>query len=114
MVNWRSRGPEMGRVDKVDTEQVLEQHHWRLRALEDAVRALTTGGRPRDWLDGDLNEPAGQNALKDLLHGGDCAFDVGANIGGLSTLMSRLVGPRGAVCAFEANPNIARLCQQYL
>jgi FkbM family methyltransferase len=104
----------MGLVDQVDNGRVLEEHHWRLRAVEDGIRALTEGARPRDWLDGDLTEPAVQIAIKDLLHGGDCAFDVGANFGGLSMLMSRLVGPRGAVCAFEANPNIARLCQQYL
>jgi FkbM family methyltransferase len=104
----------MGRVDQVDNGRVLEEHHWRLRAVEDGIRALTERARPRDWLDGDLTEPAVQIAIRDLLHGGDCAFDVGANFGGLSMLMSRLVGPRGAVCAFEANPNIARRCQQYL
>jgi FkbM family methyltransferase len=104
----------MERVDKVDAEQVLEEHHWRLRSLEDGIHTLAARDRPRDWLDGDLTEPAVQVALRDLVHGGTCAFDVGANFGGLTMLMSRLVGPRGAVCAFEANPNIARLCQRYL
>jgi FkbM family methyltransferase len=32
---------------------------------------------------------------------GDIAFDVGANIGWYTTLLSRLVGPRGTVHAFE-------------
>ncbi len=35
---------------------------------------------------------------------GDCALDVGANIGGLAIAMSRVVGPAGRVHAFEANP----------
>lgn len=51
-----------------------------------------------------------QLCLGDLLVEGDCALDVGANIGGLSIAMSRLVGPHGAVHAFEANPfTVARL-----
>lgn len=45
-----------------------------------------------------------QLCLSDVLGEGDCALDVGANIGGLSIAMSRFVGPRGAVHAFEANP----------
>lgn len=45
-----------------------------------------------------------QLCLKDVLRSGDCALDMGANIGGLSIAMSRLVGPTGAVHAFEANP----------
>lgn len=45
-----------------------------------------------------------QLGLSDILRPGDCALDVGANIGGLSIAMSRLVGPSGKVHAFEANP----------
>lgn len=35
-----------------------------------------------------------------------------ANIGGLTVVMSRLVGPRGVVCAFEASPRSLADCQQ--
>lgn len=49
-----------------------------------------------------------QLCLKDILQPGDCALDVGANIGGLSIAMSRMVGPTGAVHAFEANPYTVR------
>ena len=45
-----------------------------------------------------------QLCLGDVLGEGDCALDVGANIGGLSIAMSRFVGARGTVHAFEANP----------
>jgi len=44
--------------------------------------------------------------LKDLCQPGSVAFDVGANVGGLTSVMSRLVGPRGIVCSFEASPRI--------
>ena len=51
-------------------------------------------------------EPNLQPVLTDLVEPGGVVFDVGANAGGLSVLMSRLVGPRGVVCAFEASPRI--------
>ena len=95
-------------------KETVERHHWRLRAVEDQVSALLRPPPERTWLDGDLTEPAVQVALRDLVRGGDCVFDVGANFGGLTMLMSRLVGPRGQVCAFEANPAIARECLQFL
>lgn len=53
-----------------------------------------------------LWEPAVQLALRDLCRPGNIVFDVGANLGGLTSLMARLVGPRGIVCSFEASPRI--------
>jgi FkbM family methyltransferase len=53
-----------------------------------------------------LWEPPVQTALKDLCRPGATVFDVGANFGGLTSAMSRLVGPRGVVCSFEASPRI--------
>lgn len=58
------------------------------------------------WYEGITWEPTVRYALMDLLRSGDVAFDCGANIGGLTTTMSRLVGPRGVVCAFEASPRV--------
>jgi precorrin-6B methylase 2 len=45
-----------------------------------------------------------QLCIKDFLKQGDCAFDVGGNIGGISVAMSRIVGSRGVVYSFECNP----------
>ncbi len=45
-------------------------------------------------------------ALRDLCKPGSTVFDVGGNMGGLTSAMSRLVGPKGAVCTFEASPRI--------
>lgn len=45
-------------------------------------------------------------ALRDLCKPGAIVFDVGGNMGGLTSAMSRLVGPRGVVCTFEASPRI--------
>jgi FkbM family methyltransferase len=58
------------------------------------------------WEGANLWEPSVQLALSDLCVPGAVAFDVGANLGGLTAIMSRLVGPKGTVCSFEASPRI--------
>lgn len=64
------------------------------------------------WYEGNLWEPPVQIALRDLCKPGDVVFDVGANFGGLTTVMSRMVGSRGIVCSFEASPRIIGICQK--
>jgi FkbM family methyltransferase len=44
-----------------------------------------------------------------VLRPGDVAFDVGANVGLFTLLMSRIVGPSGRVVAYEAAPENAAL-----
>lgn len=53
-------------------------------------------------------EPPVQLAISDLCSYGDVVYDVGANIGGIALGMSKVVGPRGVVCAFEASPRVIR------
>jgi FkbM family methyltransferase len=53
-----------------------------------------------------LWEPTVMLALRDLCKPGTVVFDVGRNMGGLTSAMSRLVGPNGTVCTFEASPRI--------
>jgi FkbM family methyltransferase len=82
-----------------------------LRRLRLAYRSLDRRSVPRCvdrnyWYEGILWEPTVRHVLADLLRPGDVAFDCGANVGGLATVMSRLVGPRGIVCAFEASPRV--------
>lgn len=49
-------------------------------------------------------ETSVQLILRDLCRSGDTVFDVGANIGGIATMLSQHVGPTGKVIAFEASP----------
>lgn len=59
------------------------------------------------WYAGpNLWEPTVMLALRDLCKPGSIVFDVGGNMGGLTSAMSRLVGPKGTVCTFEASPRI--------
>lgn len=66
------------------------------------------------WYQENLWEPPVQIALQDLCKPGDIVFDVGANFGGLTMVMSRSVGLKGKVCAFEASPRIIDKCQRNL
>jgi FkbM family methyltransferase len=55
-------------------------------------------------------EPDLQAAVGEMIHAGMRVYDVGANIGYVTLLLARAVGPEGRVVAFEALPeNIARL-----
>ena len=59
-----------------------------------------------DWWKPSFWEHTVALAIRDYCRPGDVVFDVGANAGGLALIMSRLVGPRGIVLAFEASPRI--------
>ncbi|HLO85280.1 MAG TPA: FkbM family methyltransferase [Nostocaceae cyanobacterium] len=93
-------------------------------ALEESVDRISTQlTNKRDdtglfglsyWYEGNLWEPPVQLALRDLCKPGNVVFDVGANFGGLTTVMSRMVGLNGRVCAFEASPRIVDKCQRNL
>lgn len=53
-----------------------------------------------------------QLPLKDLCRPGSVVYDVGGNIGAMTSVMSRLVGPRGVVCTFEASPLVLKKLQR--
>ncbi|MBU6225387.1 MAG: FkbM family methyltransferase [Burkholderiales bacterium] len=82
--------------------------------LVDIIRNNTPAPPPPALLYGDSYWYAGANlweptvilALRDLCKPGTTVFDVGGNMGGLTSAMSRLVGPKGVVCTFEASPRI--------
>ncbi|MGA1623614.1 MAG: FkbM family methyltransferase [Synechocystis sp.] len=81
--------------------------------IDDKLNSVTLYGIA-PWYQENLWEPTVQIALRDLCKPGDVVFDVGANFAGLTTVMSRLVGPRGVVCAFEASPRIVDKTQRNL
>src|SRR5687767_13965292 len=53
-------------------------------------------------------ESAIQDAIASLLRPGSVFYDVGSNFGFFSLIAARLVGPAGAVVAFEPVPNNVR------
>ncbi|WP_165923280.1 FkbM family methyltransferase [Bosea sp. BK604] len=73
--------------------------------MSEAHAAASSFPIPKFW-EPNFWEAMVQIALRDYCRPGDIAFDVGANAGALAAIMSRHVGPRGTVCAFEASPRI--------
>ena len=58
-----------------------------------------------------LNPPPSEGedvVMKRIIRGGDVVYDIGANFGIFSLLMSDLVGANGRVLAFEPNPEILK------
>jgi FkbM family methyltransferase len=54
-----------------------------------------------------IGEPRSEEAMQQHLHPGMTFYDLGANIGFLSLIAARLVGPTGKVISFEADPENA-------
>jgi len=54
----------------------------------------------------DYYEPAVQLAMRDFVRPGNLVFDVGANIGGIAVVASRLVGSLGSVVAIEPSMRV--------
>ena len=54
----------------------------------------------------EFGDPSVRTALDSLCRPGDVAFDLGANVGVVTALLSELVGPTGRVVAFEASPRV--------
>jgi FkbM family methyltransferase len=96
---------------------------WVFRAYGTSL-ALTPAG-PRDsrfqmWLDPSsysdfilgIYEPGCTNVLRQYAREGSLCVDVGANLGYFSIFMSRLVGGRGQVIAFEPMPDTVEILQK--
>jgi FkbM family methyltransferase len=66
------------------------------------------GGRANAGYALGTTEPAVQHALATLLRAGMTMYDVGANVGFLTIIAGRLVGPTGHVIGFEPAPDSAR------
>jgi len=65
---------------------------------------LFTGGDTAGYALG-ASEPAVQDALLQHLHPGGVLYDIGANVGFMSLLGAKLVGPDGMVYCFEPSPD---------
>jgi FkbM family methyltransferase len=61
-----------------------------------------------------IGEPHVQQTLVDHLRPGMTFYDLGANIGYFSLIAARLVGPKGSVISFEADPEIAARLRENL
>jgi FkbM family methyltransferase len=60
----------------------------------------------------EFGDPSVRTALISLCRPGDVAFDLGANVGVVTALLSELVGSPGRVVAFEASPRVLPLLRE--
>lgn len=82
------------------------------RGVGAGIRLSAAGSNPAYALG--LAEPAVQAELARSLSEGMVFYDVGANVGFLTLIASRLVGPSGQVVAFEPLPENVRLLRHNL
>lgn len=95
-------------LDEINNNQKAKQH----KEVFDSRPLSPISINP--WYVPVIYEPSVNLTLRDLCKPEDVAFDVGCHDGALTLLMSRLVGPKGVVCGFEANPNILESCTHNL
>jgi FkbM family methyltransferase len=86
-------------VDRARDESLATRHGFTITVPRHHRSPLT----PRIFLDGEY-EPVETQRIRHLLVPGDVAFDIGANIGYTTCLMAQMVGPGGAIHAFEPEP----------
>ncbi len=103
LVRWTSEKlvPRDSRV-WVQVERGMAKGLW-LRLHSRTGGSLLRGG----------GEPEVQAAIQRHLRAGMIFYDIGANIGFYSLLAARIVGPQGAVVAFEADPEVAERLREH-
>jgi FkbM family methyltransferase len=95
-------------------QQLLMGRRWRVRSPAQLPWGLTlafapTGRLGRSLAHGAVYDLVVSEVLWRLLENGDAAVDAGANIGYMTSIMARRVGPAGRVDAFEPNPRTFQL-----
>jgi FkbM family methyltransferase len=109
---WREAKGRARRAVARMARRVLPDATVRLAHVEPGVRLRVHLRRNLMFWSGGLAryEPASVRVLRAAIEPGDVAFDVGANIGFFTTLLSRRVGAGGKVLAVEPDPeNLALL-----
>ena len=104
------RSPEFGRA-----YAQFQTSRWVAAPVFDDTRLLWIDLRDRYVSLGclmDAYEPAETEFLRRILHEGDTFLDIGANVGWFTMLASTLVGPGGAIHAFEPRSQIATYLQR--
>lgn len=77
------------------------------------ARAVAPGGAQAFPVLTGLHETQVQQALVRSAGPGDVVWDVGANVGFMSLVAARIVGPSGRVVAVEAEPGCAALVRRH-
>lgn len=102
---WQWTGPLARRLVAAGSRWIRTQDVVISHGVGTGLRFNAAGANPGYALG--TTEPAVQDALQRLVKPGAVAYDIGANVGFFTVLLGRLVGPTGAVAAFEPLPDTA-------
>lgn len=113
---WSVRGPRRGRWRVWELAARLSGRGRLFRThLDCGLTVLLDLGDPMSRYPivyGGMPEPALARAIRAVLAPGDIFLDIGANFGYYALLAATLVGPQGAVHAFEPQPQVAWLLRR--
>lgn len=107
---WMLRGSRRRAVREHLARSLTQDARTIDRGVGAGIRLSATGSNPAYAMG--LAEPAVQAELEQWLQPGMVFYDVGANIGFLTLIASRLVGAEGQVVAFEPLPDNAALLER--
>jgi FkbM family methyltransferase len=107
---WRWTGPLAGRLVAASSDWFRRHDVIISHGVAAGLRFNASGANAGYALG--VTEPLVQEAVRTIVRPGDVAYDVGANVGFFTVLIARLVGPAGAVIAFEPLPETARAARR--
>jgi FkbM family methyltransferase len=96
---WRWAGPLAGRFVSASSEWIRRQDVTISHGVAAGLRFNAAGANAGYALG--TTEPQVQEAMRTIVRPRDVLYDIGANVGFFTVLTARLVGPAGAVIAFE-------------
>lgn len=102
---WQWTGPLARRLVAASSRWIRRQDVTISHGPAAGLRFNASGANPGYALG--TSEPDVQEAVRLRVHRGEVVYDIGANVGFYTVLMARLVGPTGAVAAFEPLPETA-------
>jgi FkbM family methyltransferase len=107
---WQWTGPLARKVVAASSDWIRRQDVIISHGAAAGLRFNAAGANPGYALG--TTEPLVQEAVRAIVKPRDVVYDIGANVGFFTVLTARLVGPAGAVIAFEPLPETANAARR--
>ena len=109
---WRWTGPLAGKLIASSSDWIRRHDVIISHGVASGLR-FNAAGANAGYAIG-TTEPLVQEAVRTIVRPRDVVYDIGANVGFFTVLAARLVGPAGAVIAFEPLPETAKAARRNL
>jgi FkbM family methyltransferase len=107
---WRWTGPLAGKFIAASSDWIRHQDVMISHGVAAGLRFNAAGANAGYALG--TTEPLVQELVRTIVKPRDVLYDIGANVGFFTVLTARLVGPAGAVIAFEPLPETAKAARR--